>query len=95
MTQTPMNNSISNPKTSPKTTIPEIDAFIEAEIELIGGEPDKGEQAQLFRIFHNGIRAILMAQLQLPAKDGPTAPDRARRRIDIIKTYLKNSKETK
>lgn len=78
-----------------KTNIPEIDAFIQAEIDLIGGEENKEEQAQLFRIFYNGVRAILMAQLQLPVKDDPTAPDRARRRIDIIKTYLKNSKETK
>lgn len=71
-----------------KTDIPEIDAFIKAEIELIGGEEDKEEQAQLWHIFYNGTRAILTAQLKLPAKDGDGSDERVKRRIKIIKDYL-------
>lgn len=74
-----------------KTGIPEIDAFIDAEIELIGGEPNDEEKVQLFRILHNGIRTILMAQLQLPAKEDDTSSERVKRRIKIIKDYLKRS----
>ena len=71
-----------------KTNIPEIDAFIEAEIELIGGEENDEEKAQLWRIFSRGTRTILMAQLQLPAKDDATSEQRVKRRIAVIKKYL-------
>lgn len=75
-----------------KTSIPEIDAFIEAEIDLIGGEENKEEQTQLWRIFWNGVRAILTAQLQLPAQDDPTSSERVNRRINIIKQFLEGMK---
>lgn len=71
-----------------KTDIKEIDAFINAEIEIIGKEPNKEEQVQLWRIFHNGVRAILIAQLQLPAKDDATSSERVKRRINAVKRYL-------
>lgn len=75
-----------------KTNIPEIDAFVEAEIELIGGETNEEEKVQLFRIFYNGMRTILMAQAQLPAHEDATSSDRVKRRLNIIKQYLKESK---
>ena len=75
-----------------KTNIPEIDAFVEAEIELIGGEENEEEKVQLFRIFYNGMRTILMAQAQLPAHEDATSSDRVKRRLKIIKQYLENSK---
>lgn len=75
-----------------KTNIPEIDAFIEAEIELIGGEENEEEKVQLFRIFYNGMRTILMAQAQLPAHEDATSSERVKRRINVIKKYLKESK---
>lgn len=71
-----------------KTDIPEIDAFIKAEIELIGGEENKEEQAQLWRMLYSGMRAILTAQLRLPAKDDDGADERVKRRIKIVKGYL-------
>lgn len=71
-----------------KTDIPEIDAFIKAEIDLIGGEEDEEEQKQLWDIFYNGIRAILTAQLKLPAKDDESSDERVKRRIKIVKNYL-------
>ena len=74
-----------------KTGIPEIDAFIQAEIELIGGEENEEERTQLFRIFHNGIRTILMAQLQLPSGEDEGAAERVKRRIKVVKDYLKES----
>lgn len=73
----------------PKTDIPELDAFIDAEIELIGGEPNEEEKAQLFRILHNGIRTILAAQVQLPAHDDDTSSERVKRRLKVIRGYLK------
>ena len=73
------------------TNIPEIDAFIETEIELIGGETNEEEKAQLFRILHAGLRTILTAQLQLPANDDDTADERVKRRIEVIKGYLEKS----
>lgn len=75
-----------------KTSIPELDAFIEAEIGLIGGEENKEEQTQLWRILWNGIRAILTAQLQLPANDDATSSERVNRRINIIKQFLEGMK---
>ena len=75
-----------------KTNIPEIDAFVEAEIELIGGEETEEEKVQLFRIFYNGMRTILMAQAQLPAHEDATSSERVKRRLKIIKQYLKESK---
>lgn len=74
-----------------KTNIPEIDAFIKAEIELIGGEENETEKAQLFRIFHNGVRTILSAQAQLPAADDATSSERVKRRIKVIKKYLEEA----
>ena len=38
-----------------KTNIPEIDAFIDVEVELIGGETNEEEKEQLFKIFYNII----------------------------------------
>ena len=76
-----------------KTDIPELDLFIRTEIELIGGEADEDEKLQLFRILYNGIRTILAAQIQLPAKDDDTSSERAKRRIDIIKRYLEETKK--
>lgn len=72
----------------PLTNIPEIDAFIETEIELIGGESNEKEKEQLFHILHAGIRTILTAQLQLPAEDDDTADERVKRRIETIKGYM-------
>ena len=71
-----------------KTEIPQIDEFVKAELELIGGEENEDEQAQLWRIFNNGMRAILSAQLQLPAYDDERADGRVQRRIQIIKGFL-------
>lgn len=71
--------------------IPEIDAFMEAEMELIAEESSVEEQAQLFRILHNGLRTIVLAQLQLPATEDETASDRVKRRIKVIKKYLEKS----
>lgn len=76
-----------------KTNIAEIDAFIDAEIELIGGEEDEDEKRQLWNIFYNGIRAILTAQLKLPAKDDDGADERVKRRISIVKGYLEGKKK--
>lgn len=76
-----------------RTDIPEIDAFIEAEIELIGGETNEKEKDQLFRIFYNGVKTILAAQLQLPAADDDTADERVKRRINVIKKYLEENHE--
>lgn len=76
-----------------KTNIAEIDAFIDAEIELIGGEEDEDEKKQLWNIFYNGIRAILTAQLKLPAKDDDGADERVKRRIGIVKGYLEGKKK--
>ncbi len=71
--------------------IPEIDAFMEAEMELIAEESSVEEQAQLFRILHNGLRTIVLAQLQLPSTEDETASDRVKRRIKVIKKYLEKS----
>lgn len=73
-----------------KTNIKEIDAFIDAEIEIIGKETNEEEQLRLWRIFHNGVRAILTAQLQLPAKDDATSSERVKRRIATVKKYLED-----
>lgn len=78
-----------------KTNIPEIDAFVEAEINLIGGETNEEEKVQLFRIFYNGMRTILMAQAQLPAHEDATSSERVKRRLNIIKQYLKESKHAR
>lgn len=78
-----------------QTDIPEIDAFIRAEIELIGGEENEEEKVQLFRIFHNGIRTILVAQAQLPSKEDATSSERVRRRTKIIKEYIQETKHDK
>ena len=72
------------------TNIPELDAFIEAEIELIGAETNEEEKTQLFKILYNGMQTILAAQLQLPAKDDETSDDRIKRRLAVIKEYLEN-----
>ena len=78
-----------------KTNIPEIDAFIDVEVELIGGETNEEEKEQLFKIFYNGIRTILAAQLQLPAHDDDTSDERVKRRINVIKSYLDRSHDGK
>lgn len=74
-----------------QTNIPEIDAFIETEIELIGGETNEQEKEQLFKILYTGIRTILTAQLQLPAEDDDTSDERVKRRIEVIKGYLEKN----
>lgn len=78
-----------------RTHIEEIDAFIDAEIELIAGEENPDEKAQLLRIMLNGMRTILLAQAQLPAKDDPTSSERTKRRIDLVKKYIEESKHGK
>ena len=78
-----------------KTNIPEIDAFIDVEVDLIGGETNEEEKEQLFKIFYNGIRTILAAQLQLPAHDDDTSDERVKRRINAIKSYLGRSHDGK
>lgn len=71
-----------------KTNIPELDAFIKAELELIGGEPNAKDQAKLWRALYKGMRTILSAQLQMPMEEDADYPKRAERRINIIKAYL-------
>ncbi len=75
-----------------KTHIEEIDAFIDAEIELIAGEENPDEKLQLLRIMLNGMKTILLAQAQLPAKDDPTSAERTKRRIDLVKKYIEERK---
>lgn len=78
-----------------RTHIEEIDAFIDAEIELIAGEENADEKSQLLRIMLNGMRTILLAQAQLPAKDDSTSSERTKRRIDLVKKYIEESKHGK
>ena len=78
-----------------KTHIEEIDAFIDAEIELIAGEENPDEKVQLLRIMLNGMKTILLAQAQLPAKDDPTSAERTKRRIALVKKSIEESKHGK
>lgn len=71
-----------------RTNIPELDAFIKAEVELIGGESNPKEQAKMWRVLYSGMRAILSAQLNMPVEEDSEYAERAERKIKIIKEYL-------
>lgn len=83
-----MTQSSSPPRFPVSTGIPELDAFMLAEIELIQNETNQHDQQLLWRIFYKGMRTILSAQLQAPVSDTPDYAARSQRKIDIIKRYL-------
>ena len=72
------------------TCIPELDAFIKAEIELIGGETNAEDKAKLWRVLYAGMRTILSAQLNMPVEEDFDYKERAERKIRIIREYLIN-----